>query len=241
MNPQRKKAEELVYTTFDALDKGGKNTNYYKELFSSMDDNQFYKYMEKDFPYRLHHRLFEIEPTINDIEDACEVLNVPLLEKVYQPDIYINKDGIPVNSKECVVGYAPLKKMKQFATKKNAMSVDISERDMKTGLLVNFDKNGKMSDRESESLAVMGLYKTMREFSRPRADSMKAKSAMYSAINTYGQVNLDDIPIDIDDSLAKNLMNVYLIGSMLNSNLVNQDYYLPYTLRNKGKSVEREV
>ena len=119
------------------------------------------------------------------------------------------------------------------------MSVDISQRDMKTGLLVSFDKNGKTSDREMEALTVMGLDKTVKELSRPRADAMKSKDIMYNTINTTGMVSIDNIPIDIDDSLAKNMMNVYLVGSGIQSNLVNQDYYLPYTLKNKKRNVER--
>lgn len=238
---KRKQIEELIYTVMDKLDKTGSNSNYYKELFSGMSDNQFYNYMKKDFPFRFHVKPFEIDPSMEDINNACKALKVPLLEKVYLPYLYKNKDGKAVNTKECLVGYIPLKKMKQFITKKNAMSTDISERDMKTGLLVSFDKNGTTSDREMEALAVMSLDKTMKELSRPRADSMNAKSIMYSTINTLGQVSLADVPIDIDDSLGKNLLNVYLVGSLLNSNLINQDYYLPYTLKNKQRKVEREV
>ena len=162
------------------------------------------------------------------------------MEKLNLPYLYTNKDGIPAQSKECLVIYIPLKKVKQFITKKNAMSVDISQRDMKTGLLTGFDKNGKTSDREMESLAVMGLENTMIEFSRPRADGMKSKNQMYNTINTTGMVSLNDISIDEDDSLAKNLLNTYLIGSLINSNLINQDYYLPITLKNKKKQIERK-
>ena len=66
-----------------------------------------------------------------------------------------------------------------------------------------------------ESLAVMGFEKSVEEFSRPRADAMRSKNMMYNTINTIGQVSLEDIPIDPDDSLSKNLLNAYLIGSHL--------------------------
>ena len=75
--------------------------------------------------------------------------------------------------------------------------------------------------------------------SRPRADAMRSKSSMYSTINTLGQVSLDDAPVDEDDSIAKNTMNAYLLGSLLNSNLINKDYYLQYTLDRK-KGITRE-
>ena len=241
MTEQRKKAEELIYKVMDKLDKTKANSDYYKKLFASMSDKEFESYMKRDFPFRFHMRPFEIEPTMAEINDACEVLKVPLLEKVSLPYLYTDSNGRAVNSKECLVGYVPLKKMKQFITKKNAMSTDISERDMKTGLLVSFDKNGITSDREMEALAVMGLDNTIKELSRPRADAMNAKSIMYSNINSTGNVSLSDVPVDVDDSLGKNLMNVYLVGSLVNSNLVNQDYYLPYTLKSRGRKVEREI
>ena len=111
---------------------------------------------------------------------------------------------------------------------------------MKTGLLTGVDKNGKTSDREMESLAVAGLDATINEFSKYRADSMNAKNELYNLININGTVTQKEVPVDIDDSLSKNLLNTYLIGSGFNSNLINQGYYLPYTIKNKQKKIERK-
>ena len=131
--------------------------------------------------------------------------------------------------------------MKQFLAKKNAMSIDIDQRDMKTGNLLNADKNGQTSDREMEALAIMGMDNTIKELSRPRGDAMNSKSIMYSTINTLGNVSLNDLPFDHDEVLGKNLLNVYMIGAMLDTNLINQDGYLPITLKNKERKVTREV
>lgn len=240
MNAQRKKAEELIYKYFDQVDKTKANGDYYRRLFSKMSDAEFKKFISKQFPYKFQPRPFEIEPTIQDAVDGLDVLNVPLLEKVYEPYLYTNKDGKPVATKEAMVIYVHLKKMKQFITKKNSMSTNIDERDMKTGLLVSFDKNGKTSDREFESLAIMGLDETMEELSRTRADSLRAKDAAYSTITTLGKVSKNDVPLDQDDSLSKNLLNVYLLSCGLNSNLVNQDLLLPKTIKDRKRKVERE-
>ena len=236
---QRKEIESLVYQVMDALDSTRSNSDHYKEMFSRMSDDQFFKFISGDHPFKFYTRPFEIEPKIEDAEKALKVLDVPLMEKIYLPYFYTNKDGKAVSTLEAMVVYIHLKKVQQFVTKKNAMSVDISQRDMKTGLLVSFDKNGKTSDREMEALTVMGLDNTIKELARPRADAMNSKDQMYSTINTTGMVSLNQIPIDIDDSLAKNMMNVYLVGSGIQSNLINQDYYLPYTLKNKKRKVER--
>lgn len=240
MNKQRSKAEKLVYDVMNALDSTGQNTAYYKTKFAKMNDKEFLKFVEQDFMLKFQHKAFEIEPTMKDIDKAANIVGVPLLEEVNLPGLY-EIDGVPVRSQEALVGYVPLRKMKQFITKKNSMSTDISQRDMKTGLLLNVDKNGLTSDREMESLALMGMEKTMDELSRHRADAMSAKSEFYNTINTKGMVSLAEIPVDKDDSLAKNLLNVYLLGSHLNSNLVNEDYYLQYTLKNRQRKIERET
>ena len=234
------KAKELIFKTFDALDPSGKHSEYYKQKFSRMTDKQFIQFVSRKFPYRFQPRLFKIEPTMVEINEAAKVIDFPLMEEVKLPYFYKNKDGEPVTTKEGLVVYIPLKKMKQFTTKKNSMSVDIDMRDNKTGLLISDDKNGKTSDREMEALAVMGLTQTMRELSRPRADAMNAKSVMYNQINTSGSVSLLDLPDEPDDSLAKNLLNVYLLCAGLDSNLLNKDGMLPSTYKEKHRAVERE-
>jgi hypothetical protein len=238
-NKKRQEIEELIYKFFDALDPSKTNSDHYKSIFAKMSNEEFLKFCKLRFPFKFHIKPFEIQPTMNEVKKALDLLGVPLLEKVNLPYLYENKNGIPVQTEECLVGYVHLKKVKQFITKKNSMSTDISQRDMKTGLLTGKDKNGKTSDREMESLAVMGFEKSIEEFSRPRADAMRSKNMMYNTINTIGQVSLEDIPIDPDDSLSKNLLNAYLIGSHLKSNLILQDYYLMYTLKSKGKTIER--
>ena len=241
MTPQRKKAEELIYKVMDTLDKEGYNSTYYKEIFSKMSDAEFIKFCKRDLPFRFHTRPFEVEPKMYDIEDALKILNVPLLEKVALPYLYTDKDNNPVWSKEAMVIYIHLKKMKQFITKKNSTPTGIDTRDMKSGLLVSFDKAGKTSDREMESLAVMGLDNTMDEMSTWRADYMDAKSVAYQTITTMGKITKNDIPIEETDSISKNTLNVYMVSSFLNTNIINKDYLLPKTLNDRSSKVIREV
>lgn len=237
----RKKAEALICSYMDAVDKTKTNGDYYRNLFSKMSDAQFTKFVSKQLPYKFQSKPFVIEPKMQDAVDGLDVLKVPLLERVFEPYKYTNKDGKPVATKKCIVFYVHLKKMKQFITKKNGMSTNISERDMKTGLLVNVDKNGKTSDREFECLAIMGLDNTIEEFSRTRADSMSAKDTAYQIISTVGQVSKEDVPLSQDDSLSKNLLSVYMLGCGINSNLVNEGNYLPITIKNRKRKVERET
>ena len=241
MTSQREKAESLIYKVMDTLDPAEYNSAYYKSIFAKMSDTEFMKFCKRDLPFRFHTKPFVIEPKMYDIENALKVMDVPLLEKVALPYLYIDKNGNPVWSKEAMVIYIHIKKMKQFITKKNSTPSNIENRDMKSGLLVSFDKGGKTSDREMESLAVIGLDKTMEEMSTWRADYMDAKATAYQTISTLGKVSQSDIKVEDTDSIAKNTLNAYMVSSLLNTNVLNVDYMLPKTLKNKKAKVVREV
>ena len=239
MNKQREQAEMLIYKVLETVENGTVNSDYYKKLFASMSDAEFRKFCERRLPIRFHVEAFKIEPKLSDIMDAYKILNVPILEKVKLPYMYKNKKGEPVESKEALIVYIHIKRMKQMLTKKNNTAMNTEKRDMKTGLLLQDDKGGKETDREFESLAVMGLDYTMDEFARAKADAMNAKAQMASAILNNGYVTNDDIDILRDDSLAKNLMNTYLLGAHIYSNLVDVDYYTPLTAKDKKRKVQR--
>ncbi len=233
MNKQRQEAEELIYKIFDTVDDTHTNSDYYKKIFSNMSDEDFTEFCKRRLPFRFHTQVFKVEPKMYDIIDAFKILNKPLLEKVKLPYVY-EKDGVPIETQECVVVYIHLKRMKQMLTKKNHNSINTDKRDQKTGLLVGDDKGGKETDREFESLATMGLDYTMDEFARPRADAMNAKSQMSATILSKGYVEDKDIFLAKNDSIAKNLMNVYLIGAHIHSNLIDIDYMTPYTASKKN-------
>lgn len=236
---QRKKIENYIYGCFDILDKSGTNTKYYKQLFSEMSTTQFVQFISKRLPFRFQLRQTVTEPSMDDIVKACDYTGIPLFEKVYLPYLYKDKDGNPVRTMKCLVGYQHLKKVQQIVTKKSKWATEVSNRDMKGGRLIGKDKGASTSDREFEGLATFGLNATMYEFARPRADALKAKSAMNAAISTKGFVTQDDIPNDPDDLLSRNYMNVYMMSALLETNMVLEDGYTPYTLKNKRKQVQR--
>lgn len=240
MFKNRQKVEELVYKVLDALDSTGQNTQFYKNKFAKMDDKEFIEFFKQNFSIKFQTKLFEVEPKINQVKKALDILNVPLVEKLNMPFLYKNDKGEPVTSQEALVVYPPIKKMKQFVAKKNSMSTNISKRDMKTGLLLSVDKNGNTSDREMESLGVLGMDYTMRELATYRADSMNAKNEFYNEINTTGMVSQKDVKVSKDDSLARNELNTYFLGAGLNSNLINEGDFLLYTLKGKQRKTERE-
>lgn len=241
MFKKRKEVEEMVYKVMDLLDPTKQNSQFYKAKFAKMNDKQFMNFFSQDFPLKFQTRLFEIEPSMKQISDTLDYIHVPMIEQMNLPFEYRAKDGTPVKSDDALILYVPIRKVKQFLSKKNSMSTNISNRDMKSGLLQTVDKNGNTSDREMESLAVMGLDASMKELATYRADSMNAKDEFYSMINTTGMVRQSDVDVETSDSLARNELNVYLLGAALNSNLINEGNYLRHTLTSRGRKTERET
>ena len=87
---KRKEMENLIYGFFDVFDPSGRNTKYYKDLFSAMSDVEFDKYFKDLFsqadPYLTATMVDFGNPLeIENIEKAADFLNVPLFEKIVLP------------------------------------------------------------------------------------------------------------------------------------------------------------
>ena len=138
MTDKRKKAEALICKAFDALDPTKANSNFYKEMFSKMTDQQFMEFCRRRLPFRLQTTAFERELNPDKCIKALKAINVPVLEKIDLPSIYTNSDGVPVTSNnEALVGYLNLKKLKQIVTKKSGYNTNIDVRNPKTGQIVS--------------------------------------------------------------------------------------------------------
>lgn len=239
MNTKRKQAEQLIYKFFDNLDPTKANTEFYKTLFSTMSDEQFLQFCKGRLPFRLQTTAFERELNPTKCINALKSINVPVLEKITDPNQYKNKDGVPVSSvHEAMVGYINVKKLKQFVTKKSGYNTNIDTRNPKTGQIVGNSK-GVESDREFETLVLQNMDCTIKELSRSKADDMEAKNKMYNQINTTGQVYLKDIQSIKYSQVARNTVDVYLIGSGIMSNLIEDDYMTPYTIANKNMRIQK--
>ena len=235
----RQEIEELIYKVYDTVDKTHTNSEYYKDIFSKMSNEEFYAFFEKRLPLRFHEDAFKIQPKMYEIVDGFKLINKPLLERVNFPHIYVNGEGKPVQSKECMVLYIHIKRMKQMLSKKNNASMRVGKRDMRTGLLLQEDKAAKETDREFESLASYGLDYTMDEFRTVKADAMQASAEMIATIVDKGSVSQNDYAVTKVDGLARNMLNVYLLGAGIYSNLIDREYMTPLTARNKKKRIER--
>jgi len=242
-NAKRKAIEEKVIKTMELLEggTGSYNTERYKNLFSSMSDAQFTKYINKLLSDEDNNFTFDVTPfdekadlKLKNIKKAADYLKIPLDEYIYLP--FVNPNGKPVRSKEPTpVGYVPTKRLEQILSKKNAYSFDITERNAKTGQVTGHDKNGRVSDMENYALMVIGAENALKEFMGARADDAVAKQDMLKDISRDGYVSQSNISNYIGNKTALNTLDVYYKSAGIMTDLVNPGYTTRRNLENKNK------
>ena len=233
MVANRKEIEQLVYDTFDAMDPTGMNTERYRNEFSKMDDKQFEKFMKEflknsDENFILEISEFENDLTMENMEKAAKVLNIPLYEYVYMPHLTMDKSHIVVSKEKCLVGYINVKRTQQLLHKKNGISVSNEKVSALTGQVTNKDKNSRDSDIEATLLVSLHADKILQEFHGPRADDPVMKREMMSSISSKGYVSLEDLPNVPTNKTTLTTVNTYIIGSQLKSDLISDSYILPH-------------
>jgi hypothetical protein len=237
LNAKRKKTQELVLGTMDILDKTGKNTKFYKELFDSMTDEKFESWI-KDFlsdpekNFYMEILPYVNEPVLQQIKKAADYIGIPLEEYVYFRHDG-NKDN-PIRTREKVpTGYIHLRRLQQILSKKQSYSININQRNMKTGQVTGDDKIARVTNVENFALTAMGADKALKEFLGPRADNTAEKLQMLKKISTDRYIQLKDLSSDPEDSQTLQTVDAYFIGSGIKTDLLSPGLALRRTLKRK--------
>lgn len=235
---KRKKMEDLIYRFFSAMDPSGTNTSFYQSKFKSMTNKEFDEFFEELFSNDKSYLILNIKD-FNDksllkmdyIEKAAKVLGIELYEYVYTPHITMNKNLIPRTKYKVPVGYIHIKRPQQTVGKKTGISTSITKRSAITGQVTGADKNGRESDLENMFLVSLGLNNTVKELNGPRADDNVMKTEMEENITLNGYVSLADLTDSVDNKVALNTADVYLLGMGIKSDLVTKGLMNRKTLR----------
>lgn len=222
---KRQKMEKMIYDFFSAFDKSGTNTKKYKDQFENMSDAQFDKFFKEFFSNDKAYLPLDIvdyEHTvaIEDIEDAANVLNIPLFEYVYIPHITMDKNNVVRTPEPVAIIFLNTKRTQQTVMHKNGMSVDIDQRSAITGQVSGADKNGRESDLENIMLTSLGMKNSLKELNGPRADDIKMKQEMLRDIALNGFTRIEDMDDNLENKTALNTVNTYLLGMSIDSDLV---------------------
>ena len=229
----RVEMEKFIYDVFDRLDPTKTNTNFYKAFFSKMTDKEFDAFFESFFKDENAYLTWTVETFENDvsmenIEKAADYMKIPLYEHV----LYYGEDKSKplVTPYPVPVGYFHEKRVQQTAIKKNSTSIDVGMRDAKTNQVINDDKNSRQSIDENYSMMTYGAEKSIKEFMSFRADDSVMKEEAYNQIRENGYVSMADLPDNVENKAALNMVDVYLICQGVKSDLVTPGYILKKTM-----------
>lgn len=233
---KRTKMENLIYSFFDKIEPSKTNTNFYRSFFSKMNDREFEKFFDNFFKddnayLVLTVTAFESDISMESIENAAKFLDIPLYEYVVMPYGSSDKSKPIVTPYPVPVGYYHIKRLQQTAIKKNSTSIEITNRDAKTGQVINHDKNSRQSIDENYCLMTSGNVQAVKEFMSFRADDLTMKEEAYTKIRQNGYVSMDELPNHIENKTTLNLLDTYLISMGLKSDLVTGGYLLVKTLK----------
>lgn len=233
---KRKEMEELIYNFFSAIEPSKTNANNYRSFFAKMNDKEFDIFFKKLFeskdPYLpLDVVIFERDLHMENIEKASKLLKIPLYEHVVLPFFSSDKENPTVTPYPVPVGYIHVKRVQQTVRKKNTTSTDISRRDAKTGQVINEDKNGRQAIEENYSLMTYGAEEAVKEFMSFRADDITMKEEAYAKIRRDGYVSMNDLSDNVENKVAVNTLDTYLISMGLKSDLITDGYLLKKTLK----------
>ena len=243
MAQKRQKIEKLIKAAFIAMDPTGHNTAIWKEKFAKMSDKEFQEFMkllrsdEEQIRYE-YHEFGDDAPTLDNAINASKVIGFNLFQYCYLPHITEDDNVIMRTPTKCLVGWINLKAVQQFVEKKNGSSTSINIRDPKTGQVTSDDKNASNSDMEAcMVLAYMDGDKEsaiIKELHGFRSDDFVAKAEAYASIQDKGYVSLDEITTgDNTGKMTLNLVNTYLLGALLKSDLITDSYVLPSSIGKK--------
>lgn len=232
ISAKRQKFMKLLTSTLMALDPSGRNAETYKQKYSKMTDEEFDTEIRKFFAddnaqFYLEMVEYENDLKYENIQQAAQLLGVPLYETVFLPHINHDKNNIVVTPQKVPVGYIHEKRMMQTLEKKNSGSTSISKRSPLTGQAVGDDKNARNSDVESYSMLAIGAENALKEYMGPRADDMVAKNEMLSDIANNGYVSLQDLTNNPENKTSLNTLDIYFLMQGFKTNLITGSDVLP--------------
>lgn len=239
---KRKEAEKVIYEVFDILDPSGANTEKYKEMFATMSDNEFIKFMNSMWEDDTNNFVLDIVDhertlSLNMVEKAAKKLGIPLEETVILPFLNMDTNEPVVTRTKVLVMYIIYKRLQQTTQKKNSTSIHISDRSATTGQVVGDDKNGRSSDVENTGLIALGAVNVAREFNGFRADGLQRKNVAYASISNNGYVSLEEVEAQagIGDRTVLNTIDTLYLGMGIKTDLIDDSLILSSTARNINK------
>jgi hypothetical protein len=222
MPGNRKAFEAVVIKNIEAMLPGGGNAKLYTDLFATMDDEAFDKFVT-DLETEKQH-LCIIAPNFNKVSlsvernlDLAEKLGHNFFQRVWIP----SKNGLPsyLTPVPYLVVDLPLRRQAQVLEKKISIPEDNNSVDDFTGQPTGKSKGSKVSYPETQVLASLGLTRSLTEFLKYRGGDEKGFNAMNTMISRTGGVSMDAIAPYSGRVKATTTLETFLTAMMLENTL----------------------
>jgi hypothetical protein len=192
----REKTEQFILTYIEKLLPGSGNKELYIEYFSTLDDEQFSKFMQ-DLDTGAKHLVINA-PNFNKTGLSTE-RNLAIAKELghnFFQRIWIESDD-KKSSYLTPIPYMvvdlPLRRQAQLLVKKISIPEDNKTVDDLTGQPTGKSKGAGISYPETQVMAAMGLDKSLLELLKYRGGDIKGFNAMNTMISRTGGVRLQAI------------------------------------------------
>ncbi len=180
------------------VDKTGKNTTRYKDMFSAMTDKKFDNYMIalRDGKTNLFMYFGNItdKVTMNELIAIAKKRKIKLFERLnmYDPDL-----GRQYKTKhEFMVLTCSIRRLSQYIAHKISLPESDTKVNPTTGQVIPPDKGAKISMIETSILVSKGLDKSAVELLKIRGGDITAYQAAKLQIEESGSANFEELPLE---------------------------------------------
>lgn len=230
---KRKRMEQLVDSVISTIDPSGINAKKYRNMFQTMNDQQFDDYFKALFADKRSNLRIDIEEfgpenrkiKFENVEKAANLLHLKLFEYIYMPHISSDPNR-PIRSRTPVlVAYLNIKRPQQLVTKKQGLILSDTDVDEMTGEVKGDSKGGTMTGMENELLAGVGAKDVLSELTGARGDNMNEYQNMVEQISEKGSVKLENVKTGILDKPTLLQADLFFAAMGLKTDLVSESYY----------------
>lgn len=218
----RAAAEAIILEGINDLIPGGPSVEIYKNLFASMDNEQFDEFMET-----IHNgpvRLPILAPNMSKHQLSVE-RNLELAKK-YNHNFFQRVWMDPgkevpmyLTNKPLLIVDLPLRLQAQLQDKKISIPRDNKSIDELTGQPSGASKGSKISYPETQIMAALNMPESITEMLKYRGGDVKAFDAMNKAIDRQGSVSMAAIEHLTDQVQSARTLKTFLMCMHIDSTL----------------------
>lgn len=232
MGISRKEAEDRIVKLVGDIAPGTINVQLYKNLFTTMNDKEFKKFMENILSEKVKLQIV-VEPSDTNALNTernlklAEKYGITMFQKLTYSEHGFKGDGTYVPEHTPVIPRliidVPMRRPSQLLTKGISVPKDNNSIDQLSGQVTGSSKSAKLTQPEIELLASMGLQKSVIEAIKARGGDAGMAAAFDMAIDRNGFVTLDQIEPYATGVVSSETLDIMFRSAMIDSNFSNKD------------------